>query len=175
MNKINVLLIVRDHYGTFRDSDGRVRLGDWALFLGVPICIYVISIGFGVMLDSDVYGQSISVFSIFSALLFSAQVAIYSLCIRAADRGADRVSELVAAREWQLKVGLFREINANISYLILLSCGGISLFLAFFAFELPSDLEAALTLLLFSHFVLTLLMVVKRTHVAFTVSYKERE
>ncbi|WP_155734819.1 hypothetical protein [Rhodovulum sulfidophilum] len=126
---------------------------------------------FCVGLGDEVFGVSISVFSIFSALLFSAQVAMYG--VFRADRkfSQDPITQAGEKDRLEEVRVLLREINTNISYLILVSFSSVTIFLALYVLDLPERLESAILGFLYLHFLLTLLMVIKRSHEVFDSEY----
>ncbi|RKF16522.1 hypothetical protein D6850_02935 [Roseovarius spongiae] len=66
---------------------------------------------------------------------------------------------------------LLREVNANVSYLILLSCVGVTVIVVFVAAPIPTKFEAATLIFLYLHFLLTVAMVLKRAHEVFDAEY----
>ena len=72
-----------------------------------------------------------------------------------------------------LKRKLLKEVNSNISYLILISVVAIVLFLFLYTSEKTGRSAAAVSWTIYIHFVLNLLMVVKRSHILFRKEYDE--
>ena len=70
-----------------------------------------------------------------------------------------------------LKRLLLSELNTNISYLILVSCSALILFLLFYSFPMPERFATAVTAFIYIHFILSLLMVIKRSHALFQLEY----
>ncbi len=172
--KISVGAIVNAHIATLRNvGANEVSKLDLTIFFAIPALLGLIAWYFGARLSDEVYSVSISVFSIFSALLFSAQVAMYG--VFRADRKAtgDAILEADAQVEAQNARELLREVNANVSYLILLSCVAVTTFLVFFAAPVPCSVEAGLLIGIYSHFLLTVAMVLKRAHEVFDSEYSK--
>ena len=124
-------------------------------------------------LPSEVNGALIAVFSVFAALLFSVQMALYGLSPREPRCGKDDTSDARKKARFERDRKFFADVNYNVSYLILLSCFSLLIFVAMMIASLSGSIEGAVLVALVSHFFLTLLMLVKRTHVAFSSKYNE--
>ncbi len=85
----------------------------------------------------------------------------------------DAIMEDDAQRDAQNARELLREVNSNVSYLILLSCLAVTIFLMFFAGSLPEAIEAGILIALYIHFLLTVAMVLKRAHEIFDSEYSK--
>jgi hypothetical protein len=172
--KVGVYQIIADHFDTLRDaqSHGRSKI-DFVIFYFIPSLLAVLAYLGSVCISISVYNVSITFFGIFVALLLNIQVAVFGIFQRKWDSPGD--PKLAALQEATLKLRrqLLSEVNANISYLILVSCIAIVAFLVFFAMEWKSRLPSALSVALYGHFLLTLLMVVKRAHALFQREYKD--
>jgi hypothetical protein len=141
-----------------------------SVFYLLPLVFGILTYYYSIKLSADIFSQSIAVFSIFSALLFSVQIALFGIFSKArgeADEFGDafRESRIEARREF------ISETNSNISYLIVLSTISVTLFLAAALFDESDDFEPALAVFLYFHFMLTLLMVIKRVHALFAKEY----
>ncbi|MGR3505669.1 MAG: hypothetical protein ACU0B7_07335 [Paracoccaceae bacterium] len=170
--KISVRSIFHAHWVTLRNvGDTKASRCDIAVFYGVPTVGATVSYYFGVVLSPEVYSASISVFAIFSALLFSVQVAMYG--VFRADRKTtnDAILNDDEQRTAEETRRLLREVNANVSYLILLSCLAVTVIVVFVAAPIPSRFEAATLMFLYLHFLLTVAMVLKRAHEVFDAEY----
>ncbi|UWS03643.1 hypothetical protein K4K94_15260 [Phaeobacter inhibens] len=144
---------------------------DFLTFLMLPTFLGLLAWYFGVELAPEVFSVSISVFSIFSALLFSAQVAMYGVFRSDRKATGDAILEADAQQEAQDARELLREVNANVSYLIFVSCLAVTTFLIFFAAPIPCQIEAGLLIAIYCHFLLTVAMVLKRAHEIFDSEY----
>ncbi|WP_143042704.1 hypothetical protein [Paracoccus alkenifer] len=170
--KISLSSIIISHWDSLKDvGEEKISTRDIFIFYGIPFIV-----GGSVSLShaafpKEIYSVSISVFSIFSALLFSAQVAMYG--VFRSDRKIP--SDVILAEDERKRVQdtrlLLREVNANISYLIFLSCLSVTVFLIFFAAELPAGIESGVSIFLYTHFLLTIAMVLKRAHEIFDAEY----
>lgn len=70
---------------------------------------------------------------------------------------------------------LIRELNDNVSYLILLSVVTVTATLSLFFFSAPRFIGSGLAISLYFHFFLTLLMVVKRASIVFSREYEAED
>jgi hypothetical protein len=171
--KISVLHIVIDHLGTLRnDRTGRVSWLDIFLFYGIPIFGGAVTSLLCVAIPRDVFGLSVSIFSIFCALLLSVQVAVYSIFKSDRPDSDDSISRKSSHKSDLILRSLIREVNTNISYLIVVCCVCITVFLAMYIADLADRLESAVIFMLYSHFLLTVLMVIKRAHAIFETEYR---
>ncbi len=177
MGKINIFAIVHSHFRSIFDDGWIVNLINFVVFFLVPAAASVPFFRSSASISVELRDLLVTVFAIFSALLFSAQIGLFTL------RRSDSYRELpkIEASVRQKKDDVFNEFlrgfSANTSYLILISA--LALFL--FAFECLMDptgkdpnqvsvLDGALIFLSF-HFFLSLLMVLKRFFVAYEASY----
>lgn len=171
--KIDFHQIVVDHFATLRDDrKQKLSLADVALFYVLPSVFAVAVYWLDFSLERDVYNVSITFFGIFVALLLNVQVAIFGIFQRKLDPPADvkllpMFNERIAKRR-----ELLGELNANLSYLTFICCVALIVFLSLYAFDHTSSIAVAATILIYSHFLLTLLMTVKRTHILFQKEYR---
>lgn len=174
MKKINIIIVVRDHISTlYDDSSETFSVSDFAFFYLLPVLLGVLYFFFPFALPAEVNGALIAVFSVFAALLFSAQMALYGLSPREPAAGSDETSKAREEERFRRDRKFFADVNYNVSYLILLSCISLLIFVAMMIASLSGPLEGAILVVLVSHFFLTLLMLVKRTHIAFSSKYKD--
>lgn len=164
--KINFLQIIRDHLLTLRQYQGDEKLsrGDIFLFFALP---GFLAIGFywglGLSLDSDLVSILITSLSIFAALLFNLLILVYDIITRrknSPQQPSKRVMQFL------------REIYANVSYSILVSVLAVVVLLGGLFKSLPDWVISCINILsyyLVTHFVLTLLMILKRVHVLLAV------
>ena len=178
--KVDITCILRDQWKTMGGSTFGWT-SDLFFFIFIPLLLAYLTVRAEVTFPSEVYGYALTVFSIFSALLITAQIAIFGMFQKHADKvravdadnqsrrsiGAERDKPITERRKDNLK-----ELNANISYLTLLSCVAASAVLAFLAFNLADCLETFVSMLLYSHFASSLAMVLKRFHIVFEDEYK---
>ena len=169
--KIGFSNIVKDHIRTLQNAkSGKISIIDIVIFYGIPFFFAILVYLDKFQFKSEVFGQSIVIFSIFSALLFSVQVALFGIYTKKREE-VDEYSEAFSKERLEARRVLVRETNANISYLIVLSLLSVTIFLVAFAIDVSDRFEPALTVFLYLHFVLTLLMIVKRVHALFDKEY----
>jgi hypothetical protein len=171
--KIDVSHIVIDHISTLVNAtNNKISMLDIFTFYITPmIGSYLFVSDLGAMPESF-YGLAISVFSIFAALLFSVQIALFSILQR--NEGEVQSSKQIPAIERRVAArrALIKELNANISYLILIACLGVAMLLAFAAMPRFNAVFSYVSAYFVSHFVLTILLVISRVHTLFNEEYK---
>lgn len=173
--KISLSAIIVAHFNSLRDyRTGKVSYSDLFVFFLCPAIIAGLGFIFELKVSNESFDVLISAFSIFSALLFSAQVAIYGIFRADRRRLQDPVMQAIDHERFNEVRKLLKEINANISYLIMLAFGAVSIFLLFFILCLSEDLEATISTFIFFHFLLTAGMVLKRAHEIFDNEYSDR-
>lgn len=172
--KINVSSIVRDHWATlYNAKSGKHSAVDVVVFYIVPIVVGGFSYWRGLGLSRDAYNVSITFFGIFIALMLNIQVAIFSIFQRKWPLSADKRVAEVQERQVQERRTLLKELNANISYIVLVCCAALFAVLVFYVRDWKEGIWPALTIVLYSHFMLTLLMIVKRAHALFQKEYRD--
>lgn len=173
MRKANIASIIIAHVGTLRNAaTGRLSFSDLAFFYLLPLLLALGGAG-GVSLPESFYGLSVSVYSIFAALLISAQVALFTILTSVRVKSDDPSLERVLGLRRKSCAKLLREVNANISYLILLAVVSITAYVIFSVAPFDQKIETGLSVFLYSHFFLTLLMSIKRIFVAFDRGYAD--
>lgn len=177
--KVDITCILRDQWRTMGGS-AFGWISDISFFLLVPLLLALLTVRSGVVFLNEVYGYALTVFSIFSALLITAQIAIFGIFQKSVDKLQEKTeterSSIRGTREKQVSVRRtknLKELNSNISYLTLLSCIAASVVLTFLAFNLASGLETFVSVFLYGHFATSLAMALKRFHIAFEDEYKE--
>lgn|SRR5574341_829090 len=156
ITKIDIRDIIRDHFATLTDNEsGRRSIADQFLFFGVPV------LGSGALLVLEICPSDTAVnvlitsLSIFAGLLFNLLVLIAGL--------ADRRSAPTGEADSRL---MMRSIYSNIAYALLVSL--VTLVpLGFYAMTVDATVRtvlAGVAYFLLGHFMLTLLMVLKRMH-----------
>ena len=172
MQKINVTAVIKWHLNTLRDDKGKLIWADMATFYGAPV---VLGAGFYVLnwrVPRDAIELSVTVFSIFAALLLSVQVALYSVSLRPLSPPDDPKKAKAFQAVATIRTTVIRELNDNIAYLILLSVIWISVLLGLFLLNCLGRGASAFVFAMFVHFLLTLLMVVKRASIVFSREYE---
>ncbi len=118
--KINVSYIVVDHLNTLRDARTRkISKSDLFTFYAAPALIGTLSFWKLLGLTKDFYNLSITFFGIFIALFLNLQVAIFGILQRKWERPDDDKLAEIQAETLNNRRLLLKEMNANISYLIL--------------------------------------------------------
>jgi len=170
--KIGLTEIIKGHINTFRNEDGRFLFQDGFVFLAIPLLVALLVWFAGLCIGNDVYSLSITVFSIFAALLLSVQVALFSIYIRewkkpSDDKEADEFQEIINTRR-----ELLSDLNCNVSYLIVSSCFYVTITLLFYILELRPSFEASALSFLYMHFFFNLIMTIKRAFIMFQKEYQ---
>lgn len=172
--KINVFSIVKDHFDTLYDSrSNRASMLDIILFYIFPLIAAIISYYASVSLKSEAYNISITFFGIFIALILNIQVAMFSIFQRKWEMPSDKRVAASMADTLADRKKLLIELNANLSYLILVCCVALVLSLLSFIKSFDNCVVPAVMVFLYAHFLLTLLMVVKRAHALFHKEYRD--
>ncbi|MCV0396181.1 MAG: hypothetical protein K5872_04605 [Rhizobiaceae bacterium] len=153
--KIDVRMIVSDHFATFKDEGtGRASASDFVVMVGIPLTASLLAILFDFQIKDSYVGTLVSVFAIFAGLLFNVLVLIYSFSDEEDD---DKKS---------IRNNLIRQSFANISYSIIISLGVVFLLtLMLFVGGIAQKALEVVVIFLAVNFFLSLLMVLKRIHV----------
>jgi hypothetical protein len=172
MRKIDFSSIIIEHLATLRnDRTGRRSISDLFLFYILPIVIGLYFFFFPIEVKNELLSALIAVYSVFAALLFSAQIALASLAPKLPRDSDDTTMKMKYSEDFQHTVLYLAEVNSTVSYLILLACLQLFLFAGFIFLQPPAAVEVALVVGSSMHFFLSLLMLVKRSHVAFKRAY----
>jgi len=172
MTKIGLFHIVQAHLDTLRD-EGQARISriDIIVFFIAPMIAASLAAYFICVIPKEVFVIIISVFSIFSALLINAQVAIFGISQKERPSLDDKQKEEILVEEFKMRNRLLSQLNTNISYLIVIACFSLVIFIAFYAFEWSSRIEIFIAVYVFLHFLTSLMMVIKRSHALFQREY----
>lgn len=171
--KIDVSRIIRDHAKTLRnDASGSLSVIDIAIFYVLPFVAGVFVCILGLACDRDFYNASLTFFGVFVALLLNFQVAAFGIYTRHWERQSDEKLKELQRSDLEIRRTLLREINSNISYLILVSVVAIFFYLVAYAVRWAGLIPVFLSSVLYAHFLLTILMVVKRSHILFLREYE---
>ncbi|MCX8996030.1 hypothetical protein NOF55_02830 [Rhizobiaceae bacterium BDR2-2] len=154
------------------DGETRYHRPDILLFFILPLLMAVIASALGASIDRDTFNVSISVFAIFSALLLNVQIALFGISQREWKYEGDELSDDLKKKKLEERRELLGELNTNISYLIVVSCLAVTAFLIFYVMKQTSSIETLISIWLYAHFFLTLLMVIKRAHALFQKEYE---
>lgn len=170
--KISPFRITVYHTCALRDAQtGKFTFVDLLTIYLLPILIASLSFFLSFSVTTEVYNVSVTFFGIFIALLLNMQVAVFGIYLRRWEPPTDKI--LLTQRYAKLleRKLLLREVNASISYLVLISCFALVWFLFLLMKAYTCGVWPAISVLLYAHFMLTLLMVVKRVHVLFAREY----
>jgi hydrogenase-4 membrane subunit HyfE len=172
--KINILSIVGDHLATLYDSrNNRVSIFDICLFYILPFIAALIAFYCGLSLRPEAYNISITFFGIFIALILNIQVAMFSIFQKKWDLPSDaRLAESLK-KTLDARKQLLTELNSNLSYLILVCCFALVVSLVTFVKSYGEGFVPSLLLFVYAHFILTLLMIIKRAHALFHKEYRD--
>lgn len=172
--KIDVSSIVRDHFDTLYDNrNSRASIVDIVMFYAVPAIAAGFAYCVGLKLKADAYNISITFFGIFIALILNIQVAMFAIFQRKWEIPSDKRLASSMADTLADRKKLLIELNANLSYLILVCCVALVLSLLSFIKSFDTCVIPAVMVFLYAHFLLTLLMVVKRAHALFHKEYRD--
>lgn len=172
--KINVASIVRDHWATLYDAQStRTNFVDVIVFYALPIAAGAAAYALCFKVKPEGYNVSITFFGIFLALLLNIQVAIFAIFQRKWDAPSDKRQADAQKVELEDRRTLLGELNSNISYLTIVSCVALIAFLIFYVAELKEGIGPAVAVALYSHFILTFVMIVKRSHALFQKEYRD--
>jgi hypothetical protein len=153
-----------DHIRTFLKTDGEhIDVGDFLLFFGLPLVSSLALVFTGRRLTEQTTSLLLTAFSIFAGLLLNLLVLVHSLIRRY--RSEDKFKD---ARR------LLRELYANMSYGVLVCIVGIlPLVVADGGSGYTWKAIIAGTVFFISlHFLLTLLMILKRVHVLLSTEFR---
>ena len=148
-------------------------MSDIILFYILPLIAAIISYCVSVYLKPEAYNISITFFGSFIALILNIQVAMFSIFQRKWEMPSDKRVAASMAGTLADRKKLLIELNANLSYLILVCCVALVLSLLSFIMSFDNCVVPAVVVFLYAHFLLTLLMVVKRAHALFHKEYRD--
>jgi len=164
MSKINVWPIIVNHVRTLRDhSTRKLSIGDMLLFFGLPLALSLVGLRFKWNFSVNALNALLAAFSIFAGLLLNLLILVYTF-------STDSVQPNALAK---LKTEFIRQLHDNISFSVLISVSVVVVAL-FAVMRVKADgtinsdrIEIGLTAVLVyltAHFILTLLMILKRIH-----------
>ena len=171
--KIGVAHIIRGHFSTlWNGADTKTRLEDTGIFVALPLIIGGLCLACDLKFTKEFYNLSITFFGIFIALLLNIQVAIFGLFQRSWVSPKDEMLVDEHMDKIEQRRTLLQQVNLNVSYLIVLSCVCLVADIILFVLETDNWFSKIVTPILYAHFMLTLLMIVKRTHALFQREYE---
>jgi hypothetical protein len=162
-SKVDLGPMLADHLGTLKDDHGKWRWGDVALFYGLPILVGVAIWLLGIDINSP--EGLLTAFSVLVGLLFNLLVLIFDIALKLSREQATSTRDQL--------VLLIRQTQANTTYALVLGLGIVTA-LGVLAATGAEDLchrRAGLLTAAMLHFMLTLLMVVKRVRATFQAQF----
>ncbi|MFY9223922.1 MAG: hypothetical protein WAQ98_14725 [Blastocatellia bacterium] len=173
ISKIDIRSILKDHFGTLKSynpledydldvySKKPYNKGDLFLFFIFPIFIAGLLLYFSVKLNPTTIGTLITVFSVFTALLFNLLMLIY---------------DIISKDKTRVKTIFIKEIYSNVAFSIFIALFSIvvlALTLYTIKDNAPDNTDHTTTAKVFTfgayylivNFLLTLLMILQRVHV----------
>lgn len=170
MIKINPYIIVIQHLLTLK-SHGKISLMDYFVFFVIPVIPAYLAVDGAVSFDLQLYSALISIYAVFSALLLSVQVALFSLFSRRNNTPKDPKLQQLNEVDFSDKRSVIKELNINISYLTIICILILTLCGAGMIFGLSKGYFTVFVIYLCSHSIATMFMVVKRTFIMFHREY----
>ncbi|MBZ9959314.1 hypothetical protein [Mesorhizobium sp. BR1-1-14] len=156
--KLDLRMIVKDHLSTFSD-DGTYSVELFFITVAAPLAFALAALRHGPSIVNDNIDTLISVFAIFSGLLFNVLMLIYSLPIGNGDGQK-----------------LLRESIANISYAILVALAAVIVLTALlFVSGYARQFLEACVVFFSANFLLSLLMVLKRIHLLLREKFPKQD
>ncbi|GLQ67191.1 hypothetical protein [Gluconobacter kondonii] len=167
--------IVIDHFNTLRDENKKINNFDVFIFFVVPIIFGVIINLLHIRFDKDFYNTSITFFGIFIALLLNIQVAIFGIFTRKWSKNSDE--NIIVEYKFEIRNKLINEVDCNISYLVFICIISLVYFILVYSILTQTKMSnrilySDISAFIYSHFLLNLLMVTKRSHALFSEEYK---
>jgi hypothetical protein len=184
--RLNIICIFQDFLGALlRDLQSLQILIVVFSFFIIPLVVGIAAHAFCVQIQNEQFSSLISVYAIFSALLFGAQISAFSIFrslteFQASRKNLNEEDPVLKAsieadaenRISDLKLA-FKDINSNISYLIMTAVILLSILLIFAVSGAASVFFSSVVISLTAHLVLVLTMVIKQCHLIFSAAYSE--
>jgi len=168
LNKINIFIIVKDHIATLKDYETKKNSGmDIILFFIVPIILAVLAFLSLKSMSSSLVTILITTQSIFAALLFNLLILVYDAIRKEQTDGIVNQQNDKTDERNNRRIFL-KEIFSNVSFCVLISVVTIVLLIIFSfvtKWKVAKEIISFLAYYFVGVFILSLLMVLKRTHV----------
>lgn len=172
--KISVIPIIKDHFRSLSSFSNKLdALVDCSTFFIAPAFLGFVAYHVELRLDRESYNASITFFGIFIALLLNIQVAIFSIYQRKWEKSDDDILNSVQNDGLETRRQLLEELNSNTSYEILVCCLALVMAIVSYITKTTSLWISSISISVYSHFLLTLLMIVKRSHALFQREYRK--
>lgn len=164
--KFSISQIITDHFATLRDaSSNRISIEDMVWFFVGPALPAGAVLALRPEIGDVFYTTFVAALSVFAALLVSSQFSIFSLINKSRVRSDDEIIDQELKEGKIREINALREVNATISYLIAIGSISLVLGLLLLLLEFNKVWEAAFCIYIAVHFLMTLLMVLKRIHI----------
>ncbi|MEU6884079.1 hypothetical protein ABZ918_02310 [Streptomyces viridosporus] len=157
---IDLIPIVKDHFNTLRShSTNRVMWSEVVFFYGTPVILGGVSYAFGWKIAG--VGNILASFAILAGLLFNLLVLLFDVAAKALQAGGPG--------NQNVRLKLAKQMQANVTYALLtaLAAAGILGVASGMGMEKVNRWLSGILLILFTHFTLTLLMIMRRIRSAF--------
>lgn len=170
--KINVIDIVVAHAKSMASASTLIaQIVDIFIIFVLPVIIGIASSGLIKALDQSFYGVSVSVFAVFAALLLNTQIAIFGIYGRTPPPPSNEKETAAFKARLKMRNSLIAELNVNVSYLMIFAVVALFLCGIFYIFDFGSNFETILAVSIYSHFSITMIVVIKRSHALFAYEY----
>ncbi len=163
--------IITNHYRSFTPADKKTLIRNYLIMLIFPLIAPIMIFWVPVSDKNSLYSISISVFSIFAALLFSVQIALYGIFQSKKNFSSDEKIKKIQEGNFELRDELLRTLNYNVSYLILFCIVALTILLSFDLFNMSALGEQYVSLVLYLHFGISVTLVLGRAHTLFDNEY----
>lgn len=161
LSKLNVTNIIRDHISTLKEYPStKVSKKDLLFFFSFPLIFSGLSLGFGDVMTGTMVTLLTTALSIFAALLFNLLLLLY-----------DAIRKLEQAKiKHKMRKTFLQELFSNISFCILVAVLSIVLLLIYsqVTSTVFQNIATFVCYYLVTLFILTLFMILKRTHILLT-------
>lgn len=185
MIKVSPISIILDHFATLVDArSGRTNIWDILIFYGFPLLLGGCVLYFRFGLPELFTGAVLNAVSIFSALLFASQIAVFGIYqqslgdlaeLEQDPANRDNVFHSVLYERQKDRVLLMREVGVNISYSILICVISlIVILISLVSVPYKTYFDAGIISLV-SHLGFTLLMLLRRLHFIFAQNPREEQ
>lgn len=153
---IDLIPIMKDHFNTFRShATGKILWGELGFFCAAPTALGVVGAGLGWKLGG--VDNILAAFAILAGLLFNLLVLLFDVTGKAAQG-------VGGATDQNERFKLAKEVQANVTYslLVALTTAAILGVASGMDVEKVNRWVTSVLLILFTHFTLCLLMILRR-------------
>lgn len=163
LTKINLSSILTSHLNTLKnDNTAKPEFDDYLTFLIIPLIVATVLIYFKLYLNDAAVSLIIAILAIIVGLLFNVIVIIFDIVKRDNSK--------------KIKNKILEQLLSNISYTILISICSILLSIAtFLDFHIVKVVSNFLVYFALSHYLVNVLMILKRMYALFNNEIKELE